>query len=405
METAQEMRDADPRVPRLAAGWERRGPSLSPREGFLLSRIDGHTSWTLLREIGGLPSDEVDRCLERWLVEGLLEVVEPAARPAAAARTGPRQGPLDPSLDLPLERQREILELEARLDRPYHELLGVGLDADDKVIKRAYFALSKRFHPDRYFRQRIGAFEKRLERIFEKLVEAYELLSDPSTRAELERSLAEARPRPAAAAAAPPSGRQHLERLRRMFRIPEEIRAERSFKARQFFESYRVAAAQGRWLEAAASTRLAIAFDPGEPAYRQAFCEVQARVQELRAAELLERAGGFMDARDQQEALRLCEEVIAYRPGNAEMNRRAAGLALELGEFEKAREYAAAACEVEPEVALHHLLLCRALRRAGLPDRARQALAAAERLDPKDAEVVKERRTLQRTTSRARGAR
>src|SRR5262245_7939411 len=192
METAPEMRDADPRVPRLAAGWERRSSALSPREGFLLSRIDGRTSWTLLREIGGLPPDEVDRCLERWLAEGLLEVVEPAARPAPAARKGASERSLDPSLDLPLERQREILALEARLDRPYHELLGVGLDADDRAIKRAYFALSKKFHPDRYFRQRIGHFGKRLERIFEKLVEAYELLSDPSTRAELERSLAEA---------------------------------------------------------------------------------------------------------------------------------------------------------------------------------------------------------------------
>ncbi len=406
METAPEMRDADPRVPRLAAGWERRGPSLSPREGFLLSRIDGRTSWRLLREIGGLPPDEVDRCLERWLADGLLEVAEPAARSAPATPKG-AAGPLDPGLDLSVERQQEILDLEARLDRPYHELLGVGLDADDKAIKRAYFALSKRFHPDRYFRQRIGPFEERLERIFEKLVEAYELLSDPSTRAEIQRSLAEAGPpRPVPAeSAAPPSPRQHLERLRRMFRIPEEIRAERSFKARQFFESYRVAAAQGRWLEAAASTRLAIAFDPGEAAYRQAFCEAQARVQEMRAGELLERAGGFMDASDQQEALRLCEEVIAYRPGNAEMNRRAAGLALELGEFEKAREYAEAACEIEPELALHHVLLCRVLRRAGLPDRAREALKVAERLDPKDAELLKERRALQRTSGRARGAR
>jgi tetratricopeptide (TPR) repeat protein len=391
METAPEMGDADPRVPRLAAGWEARSARLSPREGFLLSRIDGHTSWTLLREIGGLPPEEVDRCLERWLAEGLLEVVQP---PAPRVRSSAGEGETDPSLDLTPEQQRAILAFEAKLERPYHELLGVGLDADDRAIKRAYFALSKKFHPDRYFRQRIGPFAGRLERIFKRLVEAYELLLDPSTRAELRRqATVPAPPRPKAAA---PDRRANLERLRRMFRIPEEVLAERKFKARQFFESYRVAAAQGRWLEAAASTRLAIAFDPGEAAYKQAFAEAQAHVQELRASELLERACGFLDAGEQMEALRLCEEVIHYRPGNADMNHRAAGLALDLGEFEKAREYAEAACQIEPEVAARHVLLCRVLRRAGLPDRAREALQAAERLDPKDVEVKKEHRALQR---------
>lgn len=398
METARETADRDPRIPRLAAGWERRSAALSPREGFLLSRIDGRTSWTLLREIGGLPPEEVDRCLARWLDEGLLEVVE-SARPRAG-RAEP-EGRVDPGLDLAPERQQEILAFEAQLERPYHELLGVGLDADEKAIKRAYFALSKKFHPDRYFRQRIGDFAPRLERIFKKLVEAYELLSDPSTRAELERALAETRPRKptaarAASVSAQPDPRVHLERLRRMFRIPEEVLAERKFKARKFFESYRVAAAQGRWLEAAASTRLAIAFDPGEAAYKQAFAEAQLHVHELRAAELLEKTGGFLDAGEQQEALRRCEEVIHYRPGNAAMNHRAASLALELGEFEKAGEYAEAACEIEPEVCAHHVLLCRVLRRSGLLDRARKALQPAEQLDPKDAEVVKERRALQR---------
>jgi curved DNA-binding protein CbpA len=400
METAREMADTDPRIPRLATGWERRSAALSPREGFLLSRIDGRTSWTLLREIGGLPPEEVDRCLARWLDEGLLEVVEPA-RPAAR-RTAP-EGGVDPGLDLAPERQQEILAFEAQLDRPYHELLGVGLDADERAIKRAYFDLSKKFHPDRYFRQRIGPFAERLGRIFKKLVEAYELLSDPSTRAELERSLAETRtpqpiPAPARAPSEAPGPRLHLERLRRMLRVPEKILAERKFKARQFFESYRVAAAQGRWLEAAASTRLAIAFDPGEAAYKQAFAEAQVHVHEIRAAELLEKTGGFLDASEQQEALRHCEEVIHYRPGNAALNHRAASLALELGEFEKAGEYAEAACEIEPEVCAHHVLLCRVLRRSGLPDRARKALQAAEQLDPKDADVVKERRALQRAS-------
>ena len=38
---------------------------------------------------------------------------------------------------------------------------------------------SKEFHPDRYFRKQIGPYTRRLERIFKKVLEAHEILSDP----------------------------------------------------------------------------------------------------------------------------------------------------------------------------------------------------------------------------------
>ena len=58
-------------------------------------------------------------------------------------------------------------------------LLGVEPGADRRTIKRAYFKLSKEFHPDRYFRKEIGDYAERLERIFKKVLEAHEMLSDP----------------------------------------------------------------------------------------------------------------------------------------------------------------------------------------------------------------------------------
>ena len=65
----------------------------TPEEGFLLSRIDGATPWSLLREISGLPAERVDDCLERWLGEGILELegVAPEATTATAPRASPTQ--------------------------------------------------------------------------------------------------------------------------------------------------------------------------------------------------------------------------------------------------------------------------------------------------------------------------
>ena len=206
-------------APQLAPGWERRGLSLSPAEGFLLSRIDGATPWTLLREIGGLAPDEADRCLARWLAEGLV-IVSGGEELGIRRRPGPAAGgvpagekdesELDPGLEIPIDAQRRVLLFEAGLERPYHELLGVGVGVDAKAIKRAYFELSKEYHPDRYYRREIGPYAEKLDRIFRKIVEAYELLMDPTTRAELERSMAQRVPdsAPAAPAAREPPRRR-----------------------------------------------------------------------------------------------------------------------------------------------------------------------------------------------------
>ena len=51
--------------------------------------------------------------------------------------------------------------------------------------------------------------------------------------------------------------------------------AERKTKAKGFFESGMAAFREGRWREAAASVRLAIAFDPWNEAVKEAFAEVQ----------------------------------------------------------------------------------------------------------------------------------
>ena len=59
--------------------------NLTAAEGFLLSRIDGTTPLRLLREMGGMPASEVDACVERWLSEGVLELVEGKSQAAATS--------------------------------------------------------------------------------------------------------------------------------------------------------------------------------------------------------------------------------------------------------------------------------------------------------------------------------
>lgn len=315
------------------------------------------------------------------------------------------------------ELQRRILAFERSLDvADYFQILGVERGVDVRAIKRAYFGLSKEYHPDRYFRRDIGDFGGRLERIFKRVVEAYELLSDPTTRAEIERTLPhEVAPQAGAYRAddaqsdrigpdarkprgyRKPSRLENLERLRRRFKMPKKLLAEREFKARQFFQAAQVASHQDNFIEAAASARLAIAFDPWNAEYKNAFAEIQGKVHGVRAARLLEQAS---DAPAAEEALRMLEEALAYRPCDPEVNARAAKVAIEVGELEKGLEYAENACELEPERAAHHALVARAERRLGRPAQAAAALNRGVKLDATDPEVVAEGRQLRRRALR-----
>jgi curved DNA-binding protein CbpA len=136
---------------------------------------------------------------------------EPAApaRPVIAAASGPirrvsappptEPAEVEPEHDLSLpgatpaelaalredvgldERIRRRILAMARLadGRDPWALLGVSNGADSRLLKRAYFKLSKEIHPDRYYGQRVGSFAQRLPFVFEAMSRAYARLTSP----------------------------------------------------------------------------------------------------------------------------------------------------------------------------------------------------------------------------------
>ena len=85
--------------------------------------------------------------------------------------------------DLDDTERRKILAI-ARLVRvgdPWG-LLGLPEGADKKLLKKAYFKLSKDFHPDRYYGKQLGTFGPRLEMVFEAISRAYAQLTDGGPR-------------------------------------------------------------------------------------------------------------------------------------------------------------------------------------------------------------------------------
>ena len=393
------------RTPRIVAECDPECLRLSSREGFLLSRIDGQTPWRLLREMGGMSPDEVDLCIESWIATQVIEFAGVASlsrgrrRQASSAIPGQiDESEIDEQLEIDVAMQRRILDLHSRLGSDYAEILGVAQDADGKTIKKAYRALSRDFHPDRYFRKQIGDYKARLEAIFKKVLEAYELLSDPDIRRELQEAKADA------PVTVHPAGRENgeppptparpltpIERLRQRmpFRIPESVRAERRDRALAFYDAARTWAENDHHLEAPSSIRLAIAFDPGEELYKSALAEIQAGGCEAKITSLLRASRGWNDFDEMQTGLKQCEEVLLYRPHDPVLNEIAALCALGLGEKSLAREHAERSVEHSPDVGQYHRTLARVLEETGAKGHAIRELECALELDGNDAEARK----------------
>jgi curved DNA-binding protein CbpA len=100
-------------------------------------------------------------------------------------------------------QEREELDRLHRLaeEGNYYRLLGVDPQADAKEIQPAFFAHSKTWHPDRFFRRNLGDDGERLELVFVTLTQAYKTLSDPQRRRAHDRQLEELAQKSAASAA------------------------------------------------------------------------------------------------------------------------------------------------------------------------------------------------------------
>jgi curved DNA-binding protein CbpA len=84
-----------------------------------------------------------------------------------------------------------LLEAHKRLAQQNHfEVLGIGHDATPQDIKKAYFNLAKRYHPDRHFGPPLNEMKSELEALFHAIHEAHETLASPERREKYNRELA-----------------------------------------------------------------------------------------------------------------------------------------------------------------------------------------------------------------------
>jgi len=81
------------------------------------------------------------------------------------------------------EKRRIIQVMRLVAGGDYFAVLGVPRTAEKRELRRAYFRLSKEFHPDRHYKQNLGSFGPLLSIIFKTATEAFQELNDDDGRA------------------------------------------------------------------------------------------------------------------------------------------------------------------------------------------------------------------------------
>jgi curved DNA-binding protein CbpA len=67
-------------------------------------------------------------------------------------------------------------------DGDYYVILGVPSDCSPSELKKAYYSLSRRFHPDRFYRREVAEHRSQLEFVFTGINISFEVLSDEVQR-------------------------------------------------------------------------------------------------------------------------------------------------------------------------------------------------------------------------------
>ncbi|HXV59605.1 MAG TPA: protein kinase family protein, partial [Vicinamibacteria bacterium] len=110
--------------------------SLSPTEGFILSRVDGTSKASEILALSPMPENEVAETIAELVHKGLITWDDPDSSASSGSK-------LDPALEKELGR---LLDLGKR--RRYSELLGVDVSTPPPQVKQSYLELIQRFHPE-----------------------------------------------------------------------------------------------------------------------------------------------------------------------------------------------------------------------------------------------------------------
>jgi curved DNA-binding protein CbpA len=157
-----------------------------------------------------------------------------------------------------------VLKIHPVLDKlDYYRLFGAARDASAADIKRIFYAMAKRFHPDRN-RDASAPVQKAIYDIYKRINEAYRVLCDEDKRALYHKALAQ--------------GHMRLDQdMRSSFAPKKPVDTIRSKGAREMYEKAEQALEAGGIMQAELYAKVALGKEPDSEAVRELLREILRR--------------------------------------------------------------------------------------------------------------------------------
>ncbi len=212
VDTANLLREAAQRMPLKLVSQRFRNPgetisrasevsrmsNFLPAESFVLSRLDKPTRLEDLVALSGLGELEAHRVIYGLALSGLVkrEHWQNAFRTGPAKTTEQTSTPVE--LEIPLsepvqtetrwtsvsDEDEDVEKFLLRLSQVtnFYEVIGLPATAGTNEIKDAYYALARRYHPDRFHLRSGTSLHAKISSAFARITQAYETLTDPNAR-------------------------------------------------------------------------------------------------------------------------------------------------------------------------------------------------------------------------------
>jgi curved DNA-binding protein CbpA len=180
-----------------------------PHESFLLSRLDKPTRLEELVSLSGLRELDAHRVIYGLALGGFLKreywqnafretakhKVEQPVVPAATGTSADQVVQSESRWVSVSDKDADLDEFLKRLRQAtsHYEILELPSTAATTEIKDAYYALARRYHPDRFHLKSGTGLHAEISSAFARVTQAYETLTDPNARAAYDQSVERAK--------------------------------------------------------------------------------------------------------------------------------------------------------------------------------------------------------------------
>ncbi|MEP6569651.1 MAG: DUF4388 domain-containing protein [Acidobacteriota bacterium] len=178
-----------------------------PAEGFILSRLDKPMPLEELVLLSGLPEADAQRIIyglaltdlvmrEYW--QSAFRSEGPKTKEQTAVPSAPATTTQSSQTDNWISASIESANLEEFLKRlemstNHYEVLELPKNVKLADIKESYYAMARRYHPDRFHLKSGTKLHARISSAFARVTQAYETLTNPNARAGYDHTLERAR--------------------------------------------------------------------------------------------------------------------------------------------------------------------------------------------------------------------